>query len=137
MTTFHNTVKIHASPEKVWAVVGDLAGVTKWIPMIAHAKVEGSKRVCTMADGSGELHESISEYSHTTRSYRYTIAEGPLPVKNYRGRFGVEAKGQGALVVWDTEFEVLDPSQEAAVGEIFQGIYTQCLELPKRRIESD
>ncbi|MEW6684332.1 MAG: hypothetical protein AB1451_15655 [Nitrospirota bacterium] len=40
-------------------------------------------------------------------------------------------------MVWDTEFEVLDPSQEAAVGQMFQGIYTQCLALLKRRVESD
>ncbi len=135
MPKFRNAVQIDASPDKVWAVVGDLAGVTKWIPMIAHAKVEGSKRVCTMADGSGELHESISDYSNAKRSYRYIIDQGPLPVMNYQGGFAVQADGSGSLVAWDVEFDVIDPAQEAEVTRMFDGFYQQFLGSLKRLIE--
>ncbi|MBI4716162.1 MAG: SRPBCC family protein [Nitrospirae bacterium] len=136
MPKFQNRIKINQSPDKVWGVVGDLAGVPQWIPMVSNANVEGAHRVCTLADGSGELRETISEYSHEKRSYRYTIADGPLPGKNFRGRFAVETDGKGSVVVWDAEFDLLDPAQEAEVSGMFDGVYKQCLDNLKQVIET-
>jgi hypothetical protein len=116
-------------------VVGDLAGINKWVPMASHARVEGMKRTCALADGSGELREDIIDYSNEKRSYRYTIADGTLPVKNNRGGFAVKTDGRGSLVVWDTEFDVLDAGQEVEVGRMSDGIYKQFLESLKQLIE--
>ncbi|MBI5197629.1 MAG: SRPBCC family protein [Nitrospirae bacterium] len=136
MPKFRNVIKVDASPDKTWAVVGDLAGVPRWIPMVAESKVEGMKRTCALADGSGELRETIIDYSHEKRSYRYTIADGPLPGKNFRGRFAVEMDGKDSVVVWDAEFDVLDPAQEAEVSGMFDGVYKQCLGNLKQLVET-
>ena len=41
MTKLHNTISINASPEAVWAIVGDMEHCDKWIPGLASVKVEG------------------------------------------------------------------------------------------------
>lgn len=134
MTKLHNTIKINASPGEVWAVLGDLAEVNTWVPGIASAKVEGMKRVCVAADGS-EIREDISDYSNERRTYCYAHTQVPLPVKNSRGKFTVEADGRGSLVVWDAEFEVLNSAQEAEVTRMIDGFYKQALESLRKRIE--
>ncbi|MBI3580116.1 MAG: SRPBCC family protein [Ignavibacteriales bacterium] len=135
MPKFYNTININASPDKAWTVVGDLAAVNRWVPMLSNAKVEGTERVCTLADGSGHMRESIRDYSNEKRSYAYTIIEGPLPAKNYRGSFAVMPHGKGSVVVWDTDFDLLDPAQEDEVTRMFEGIYAQCLDSLKQLIE--
>ena len=105
-----NRIKIAASPDRVWAVLGDLAAAHTWIPGITTAKVEGMKRVCTTADGR-EIREEISDYSAEKRTYRYKHLQQPLPVKNSHGIFTLQAEGAGSVVVWEAEFEVPDPTQ--------------------------
>jgi prepilin-type processing-associated H-X9-DG protein len=84
MPKFHNTIKINASPDRAWAILGDLAGVDRWIPGCTDVKVEGTnKRICTFADGHVQ-HEEIKDYSSEERSYRYAI-EGIPGIKNNRG----------------------------------------------------
>lgn len=127
----HNTIKIKASPDKAWAIVGDLTGVTSWVPGVTSARMEGMKRACN----HGEIQEEISDYSDEKLSYRYAHIQVPLPVKNSRGRFAVEAGSDGSLVVWDAEFEVLDPAQEAEVASMVDKYYKQALEALRQQIE--
>jgi hypothetical protein len=46
-----NTIRVDATPEEAWRVVGDLTAVDKWIPGVVGARVDGARRVCTTADG--------------------------------------------------------------------------------------
>lgn len=135
MPKLHNTVHIDASPDDVWAVLGDLAGVGAWISGITDVHVEAHKRVCTFANGSVQ-HEEIHDYSSEKRSYRYTIEGGPLPLKVNRGSFAIEEDGEGALVVWDAEVEVLSAAQEAEVTQMLDGAYKQTLESLRQLVES-
>lgn len=136
MLKFHNKLKVKASPEKAWAIVGDLAGVDRWIPGITSVRVEGySKRICTFASGAVQ-HEEISDYTSEKRSYRYTIEGSPLPVKNNRGSFAVEPDGKYSVIVWDVEFEVLDPAQEEQVTEMWEEATKQVFKSLRKLIES-
>lgn len=134
MPKLHNTIKINASPDKVWSVVGDLAAVNTWVPGITSAKVEGMKRVCIATDGN-EIHEDINDYSNEKRSYRYVHTQLPFPIKNSRGTFIVQTDGKSSLVVWNAEFEALDSAQEAEVTRMVDGFYKQTLESLRKRIE--
>jgi carbon monoxide dehydrogenase subunit G len=52
MPKFNQTIKLNSSPETAWAVVGDLAGVNRWISGITGVQIQGNeKRICTFADG--------------------------------------------------------------------------------------
>ena len=135
MPRFHHTMEVHAAPERAWAVVGDLARVDKWIPGITHVAVDGTrKRVCTFGDGHVQ-YEEIIEYSNERRSYRYSI-EGSPGMKNNRGRFAVEAAGQGSMVLWDAEFDIVDPDQESQIVTMW-GEATRTVLASLRRLIED
>ena len=114
MPSFRHTIDIAATPERVWAVLGDLASVDKWIPGLTAATRTPTGRVCTFADGHTQ-DEQILDYSPQDRSYRYVIDGAPLPVRDNTGRFAVEAADGHARVVWESSFEALD---SAAASEL-------------------
>lgn len=135
MPKLRNVIRISASPDEVWNVLGDPLATPSWIPGLADARIDGKVRVCTTTDGN-EIVEEV-DYSDADRQFEYVQRQVPLPVKDSRGRMTVEAEGDGAEVLWDAEFEVLDPSQETEVVGMIDGFYKQTLESLRRCVESN
>lgn len=133
MPTFTETIEVAADPDAAWRVLGDLAAVDRWIPGITKVQLDGMTRVCTFADGHTQ-HEAILDYSPAARSYRYTI-DGGLPVADNRGRLVVELAGNGARIVWESSFVVLDPAAEAEVSRLWAGVLPTVLGNLKTLIE--
>jgi carbon monoxide dehydrogenase subunit G len=133
MPTFTETIEVAADPDAAWRVLGDLAAVDRWIPGITKVQLDGMTRVCTFADGHTQ-HEAILDYSPAARSYRYTI-DGGLPVADNRGRLAVELAGNGARIVWESSFVVLDPAAEAEVSRLWAGVLPTVLGNLKALIE--
>jgi mxaD protein len=132
-----NTIEIKASPETVWAVLGDLAGTPAWLPGTVSANVDGDTRVCVMADGS-QVHEHISGYSAEGRTFHWRHLQVPLPVRDSHGTFTVIA-GDGATsstVTLDSQFEPLDRNAAAHVSKMIDGAFQQSLEALRRFVES-
>jgi len=131
---FEKTLQVSAPAERAWEVIGDLtlmgglAGATE-------VKVEDMTRVCAFPGGAVQ-HERISNYSPGQRSYDYSIEDGPLPVKNNQGRFAVQPAGDASGIVREAEFEPIDPSQEQAMSEMWEGAMDQVLAAVKQRIET-
>ena len=134
MPRFEKTLQVSAPADRAWAVIGDLT-VMGELAGATEVKVEGMTRVCTFPDGAVQ-HERISDYSPDQRSYRYAIEDGPLPVKNNQGSFAVKAAGADSVIVWEAEFEPMDPSQEQAMSEMWDGAMDQVLAAVKERIET-
>jgi uncharacterized protein YndB with AHSA1/START domain len=124
MVRVRKSVAIDAPPEAVWVVLGDLAATSEWLPGTAAARMEGSTRICTTADGF-EIREEISDYAPDTRSYRYRHLAIPVPVKNSSGSFTIEPQDGGAQVLLEAQFEALDSGQEEQVGPMFEGALEQ------------
>jgi mxaD protein len=126
---FEKTLEVSAPVERAWAVIrdltlmGDLTGATE-------VKVDGMKRVCTFPDGTVQ-HEQISDYSPEQRSYTYRIEDGPLPVKDNHGSFEVKPADDRSTIVWEAEFEPIDPTQEQAVNEMWKERWTNSLRRSK------
>ncbi|HEY6002661.1 MAG TPA: SRPBCC family protein [Anaeromyxobacter sp.] len=134
MPKFQHTLELAASPERAWEVVGDLAGVTRWIPGCTRAEVDGAgRRVCTFADGHVQ-HERILGRSDASRSYRYEIESG-VPMRNARGRFAVLPRGEGSAVVWESEFDA-DPGSEAQLREMWERATGMVLDALRRAVEA-
>jgi hypothetical protein len=72
MARLYNTIRVTAAPDRAWAIVGDLAGVIKWIPGVTGCRVEGTRRICN----DGQIQEEISDYSAGRRSYRLHACAG-------------------------------------------------------------
>jgi carbon monoxide dehydrogenase subunit G len=133
MPTFTETIEVAADPDAAWRVLGDLAAVDRWIPGITKVQLDGMNRVCTFADGHTQQ-EAILDFSPAARSYRYTI-DGGLPVADNRGRLAVEPAGNGARIVWESGFVVLDPAAEAEVSRLWAGMLPTVLGNLKTLIE--
>jgi carbon monoxide dehydrogenase subunit G len=130
---FRKTIDVNASIDEAWAIVGDLT-VMGSLAGASDVKVEGMKRICTFANGAVQ-HEEITNYSKENHSYNYAIEGSQLPVKHNRGKFTIESKDKNSTIVWDAEFETLDPPQEAQISQMWDGAMKQVLEQIKRLIE--
>jgi ketosteroid isomerase-like protein len=133
MPTIHNEVAITRSPDDVWALLRDLAAVTEWVPGIVGARVDGTRRICTTAEGA-EIHEEI-QLDDARRTYAYTQPVHPLGFKASRGTLAVTGNGAGADVSWDAELEFADQAQEAQFLPLLEQGYAAALEALRGRLE--
>jgi mxaD protein len=134
MPAFRCTVDIAATPDEVWAVLGDLTAVDRWIPGVTSVVRTDSGRVCTFADGHTQT-EQVLDYSPEARSYRYVIDGAPLPVRDNTGRFGVEPVEGGARVVWESSFVPLDPATGDEVARMWEPFLPLVLDNLKTVVE--
>jgi mxaD protein len=134
MPSFLHTIDIDATPDQVWAVLGDIASVDRWIPGVASVTVDGTTRVCTFEDGHTQ-DERILDYSPHTRSYRYHIEGAPLPVTDNTGSFSIEENGSRSRVVWESSFEPLDPAMAIQLAEMWEPYLPMTLDNLRRLVE--
>jgi ketosteroid isomerase-like protein/uncharacterized protein YndB with AHSA1/START domain len=133
MPTIHKNVTIARSPDDVWALLRDLAAVSEWVPGIASARLDGTRRICTTAEGA-EIHEEI-ELDDARRTYAYTQPVHPLGFKASRGSLAVTGNGAGSHVAWDAEVEFADPAQEKQLLPLLERGYGAALEALRGRFE--
>ena len=133
MPTIHKDVTIARSPDDVWALLRDLAAVSEWVPGIASARLDGTRRICTTAEGA-EIHEEI-ELDDARRTYAYTQPVHPLGFKASRGSLAVTGNGSDSQVAWHAEIQFTDPAQEAQIMPLLEQGYAAALETLKRRLE--
>ncbi|KQT60995.1 MxaD protein [Methylobacterium sp. Leaf456] len=114
------SITIKASPDAVWKVAGDFAGIGQWHPDIAKAEGkggngEGGSRTLTLKNG-GTLTEGLDEWKADARSYSYRMSGEPdlkaLPVSSYSATFTVSPEGDGAKVEWMGRFYRGDTGNE-------------------------
>ena len=134
MFSFSHSIDIAATPDEVWAVLGDLTSVDRWIPGVTSVTRTDDGRVCTFVDGHTQ-HEQILEYSPETRSYRYVIEGAPFPVRDNTGRFAVEVVAAGARVVWESSFVPLDPATGEDIARMWEPFLPLVLDNLKTVIE--
>lgn len=127
-------VEVRAAPDRVWAVLGDLTATARWIPGVAAARMEGSTRICTLADGN-VIHEEIADLSSATRSYRYRHVKTPMPVRESAGRFWVTGEEARSTVHVEASLAALDPSMQGALEQMMAGGLRQSLENLKALVE--
>jgi uncharacterized protein YndB with AHSA1/START domain len=135
MPRIENEIVIDRRPEEVWAILGDLGAVTRWVPSVTSARMEGMRRICTMEEG-GEIHERIADFSDERRRYGYEQTVHPLGFKRSVGALTVRPHADGASrVVWNADLEFDDPAQEAQfLGMLEQG-YAGALQRLKEVVE--
>ena len=104
LQTVANSVDLAASPDQVWAIVGQFGGI--WHPLIASIKLTsegvGQLRRIETIDGK-EIIERLEDMDNSQRLYRYTNVSG-LGVVDYTGTFDLKPKGSGSSVEWRVQF---------------------------------
>jgi hypothetical protein len=104
LQTVAHSAALAASPDQVWALVGQFGGM--WHPLIAGIKLNGEGvgqlRTIETIDGK-QIIERLESIDNAKRLYSYTNVSG-LGVVNYTGTFDVKPKRSGSSVSWQVEF---------------------------------
>jgi hypothetical protein len=104
LQTVTNRVNLNATPDQVWALIGEFGG--SWHPLIASIKLTGTGigqlRTIETIDGK-QIIERLEGLDNAAKSYRYTNVAG-LPVSNYTGVLEVRSNGSGSSVEWQAQY---------------------------------
>jgi hypothetical protein len=104
LQTVADHVDLNASPDKVWALIGQFGGY--WHPLIAKIRLIGTGigelRVIETIDGK-EIIERLDVIDDSSRFYRYTNIGG-IPASNYAGTLEVKPNGAGSSVEWRAQY---------------------------------
>jgi hypothetical protein len=105
------TIEIAATPERVWAVVGDFQDAS-WLPGVVKAEGDGDSapdrawRRLTFANGK-TIDERLVQYDAAEMALRYMIEHGDfevLPVGNLSATIKVTTAAGGSRVEWKSRF---------------------------------
>ncbi|WLH54169.1 SRPBCC family protein [Pseudomonas tolaasii] len=130
MATASSVIEIPVSADQVWQLVGGFNTLPDWLPFIVKSEPgEGGRlRHLETAEG-GVIVERLQTYDNVARTYSYTIEQSPFPVSAYLATLQVEALGDAsAKVTWSGVFTPAAGTKEAAVEELFAGVYSGGLE---------
>ncbi len=105
MTTIRADVYIDRTPDEVWSVVGDIGGLSAWMPGVEASSLVGDERVCEFPNGSPPLVEKVLSRDDATRRYEYTILDGPTSFDHHRAAMWIESEGAGSRFTWEMTIE--------------------------------
>jgi hypothetical protein len=116
-------VRLSAPAGEIWALVGGFNDLPKWHPAVLSSQDDGATIRHLVIVGRIRLAERLLSHDDAARTYRYTIADGPLPVEGYVSTVTVVDNGDGTCTVcWSARFEPAGAPAEVAV-EAIEGIY--------------
>lgn len=133
--TISETISLHASPDDVWAIIGDPGTIGDWLPALAESSFNDGERVCMTGEGA-EIRERILAHSDADRSYTYEIVTSPMPLRSYRSTLAVHGHDDHSHVSWEAEFEALEEGQEPELETMFSGLYREGLSALRDRVEA-
>ncbi len=123
------SIKISASPEQVWQLIGGFDSLPDWLPYIPSSKVTEGGRVRHLANPDGDaIVERLEVFNDKERYYTYSIMKAPFPVTDYLSTILVkeDTDGKSSLVEWSGSFTPVGVSDEEALN-LFHGIYADGL----------
>jgi hypothetical protein len=118
------TKKLNVPAEVVWDAIREIGRLDIWFPFIETCIVEGegagALRYMTVADGGGEIKDTIEEIDSKNMKLVYLRPVSPFPVTYYKGTVEVFSSYDGlGIVAWTIDFES-KPEDSASVAEIVQ-----------------
>jgi hypothetical protein len=124
------SIRIPASPDVVWQLIGGFNSLPDWLPYIPSSELSDGGRVRHLATPGGDvIVERLEAFDNAARSYTYSILQAPFPVTGYRATLRVREVegGRESLVDWSGEFTPVGVS-DAEVSQLFEGIYRDGLQ---------
>ena len=119
------TKKLNVPADVVWQAIRNIGRLDVWFPIIETCRVEGKEqgasRYMTIANGGGEIKDTIEEIDDSKMRLVYLRPVSPFPVSYYQGTVEVFSSYDGlGIVVWTIEFES-KPEDAASVAELVHG----------------
>lgn len=128
------SIKISASPEKVWQLIGGFDSLPDWLPYIPNSELSEGGRVRHLANPDGDIIvERLEAFNNKERYYTYSIMKAPFPVTDYSSTILVkeDTDGKSSLVEWSGSFTPVGVSDQEVIN-LFHGIYKDGLEALKK-----
>ena len=137
MSNVSMSTQLPVSADQVWSVIGNFNALAQWHPAVESSSLEegGTVRRLTLAGDGGEIVERLEHHDDQSRSYTYSILQGPIPVEDYVSTLTVrEAEsGVGCVVEWSSEFTPSGAPESEAVAAV-RGLYEAGLENLKKML---
>ncbi|TDL91730.1 SRPBCC family protein [Vibrio vulnificus] len=135
MANTTTTIKIPASPDQVWQLIGGFDSLPNWLPYIPSSKLSQGARVRHLANPDGDtIVERLEVFNNKERYYTYSIMEAPFPITDYLSTIHVREIADDcktSLVEWSGSFTPVGVSDEEAIN-LFHGIYEEGLKALKQ-----
>ena len=138
MAEFQVERSFNASADRVWARLGDFAGLGDWMPGIVKNEVEGDGVGATRKLFFNEttcVVESLTAHDEAARTLSYSIDDGPAPVIGYLATIRVLPEGDGARVEWHARFETPEGVDPEAIKPAMSGAYNGALAALAKLVE--
>ncbi len=106
MASIYHELRVGLTSDELWAKVRDVGAIDQLLPnfLTESSLQDGDVRVCGLS-GGGELRERIIAVDDEHRRVAYTITDGPAPLTHHHASMQVFADGDGARLVWVTDFQ--------------------------------
>lgn len=122
--TVNQEVTINAPADKVWEKVSNFNDLGAWHPAVKKTEILkgennkiGAERLLTLQD-DGTIKEKLLGYDAKTKTFKYSIIEGVLPVSSYVSSVTVKSTGKNtSSVIWKGDFKRKDVSATPAEGQ--------------------
>ena len=119
------TKKLNVPAEVVWNAIRKMGRLDVWFPIIETCRIEGdgqgALRYMTIADGGGDIKDTIEEIDDINMRLVYLRPVSPFPVSYYKGTVEVFKSYDGlGVVVWTIDFKS-QPEDTASVAELVRG----------------
>lgn len=123
MATASAVIDIPASADQVWQLIGGFNSLPDWLPMVTRSEPsEGGRLRTLLTDDGTVIVERLEAFDNAAKTYSYSLAQSPFPVKDYLATLSVEALGDGSRVRWSGLFTPVGIS-EVEAQELFKGVY--------------
>lgn len=116
--------EIPAPAARVWAVLRDFHGLSRWLPSVASSEAleGGLVRQLVAHNGKGTMVERLAVMDDEAMSYAYVLESSPMPVRNYLATARVQPKdANSCTVTWSFEFEPIGTPPEKAIANAEKG----------------
>ena len=100
MKTGQAEIDIKASPEEVWAVIGEFGGMDEWMPGIDSCEVVGDDRL--IGAGGMTITEHLVSRDEARREIIYSVVAG-VPIEHHQATITVTPAGDVTHVTWVVE----------------------------------
>ena len=132
--------KLNVPADVVWAAIRNIGRLDVWFPIIETCRIDGegagALRHMTIANGGGEIKDTIEEIDDANMKLVYLRPISPFPVTYYKGTVEVFQSYDGfGVVVWTIDFESA-PENSASVAELVKGAISDGIDGMEKDLQS-
>jgi hypothetical protein len=132
---------IDAPLDNLWQLLSDFNNVAQWHPDVTESHLEsgsgreaGSVRSIRLRNGIS-VRERLLAISPQDRSYRYSVIESPLPIRDHESTVRLASLNNSQTqMTWTAKFEVIEGDAKALADGVRTGVLDLGIEGLRRAV---